>query len=73
MGLSGPWVCRAHGFVGFVGPMGLSGPWVCGFVRVAGCELRIAFKGVAFLRLILSDIDYYQIIVEGLIIKGLII
>ena len=39
----------------------------------AGCELRIAFKGVAFLGLILIDINYYQIIFKGLMIKGLII
>ena len=33
----------------------------------------MAFKGVAFLRLILTDINYYRIIIKGLIIKGLII
>ena len=45
----------------------------CGFAGFAGCELRIAFKGVAFLISILTDINYYQIIIKGLmiiIIKG---
>ena len=35
--------------------------------------MRIAFKGVAFLRLILTDVNYYRVIIKGLIIKGLII
>ena len=39
-----------------------------GFAGFAGCELRIAFKGVAFLISILTDINYYQIIIKGLII-----
>ena len=50
-----------------------SSPWVCRAHGFAGCELRIAFKGVAFLRLILIDINYYRIIIKGLIIKGLMI
>ena len=58
--------CRVGSRVGFAG-------WVCGFAGFAGCELRIAFKGVAFLISILSDINYYQMIIKGLIIKGLII
>ena len=56
--------------------------WVCGFaglrvLRVLRvllfCGLRIAFKGVAFLISILTDINYYQIVIKGLImiiIKG---
>ena len=46
---------------------------LCGLRVCAGCELRIAFKSVAFLRLILSDINYYRITIKGLIIKGLMI
>ena len=45
--------------------------WVCGFAGFAGFagrELRIAFKGVAFLISILTDINHYQIIIKGLII-----
>ena len=30
-------------------------------------------SSVAFLRLILADINYYRIVIKGLIIKGLII
>ena len=45
----------------------------CGFAGFAGCELRIALKGVVFLISIATDINYYQIIIEGLIIRGLII
>ena len=55
--------------------MGQRGLRVAG-LRVAGsagCELRIAFKGMAFSILILTDINYYQIIIKGLIIKGLIL
>ena len=35
--------------------------------------MRIAFKGVAFLRLILTDVDYHRIIIKGLIIMKIII
>ena len=56
-----------------VGFAGWVAGWVCGFAGFAGCELRIAFKGVAFLRLILIDINYYRMIIKGLIIKGLMI
>ena len=38
--------------------VGFAGLRVCGF---AGCELRIAFKGGAFLISILTDINYYQL------------
>ena len=52
---------RVGSRVGFAG-------WVCGFAGFAGCELRIAFKGVAFLISILTDINYYQIMIKGIII-----
>ena len=42
-------------------------------LRFAGCELRMAFKGMDFLILVLTDINYYHMIIEGLITKGLII
>ena len=43
----------------------------CRELQLSGAS--IAFKGMAFLILILTDINYYQIIIKGLIIKGLMI
>ena len=63
----------ARWVIGALRTAGWVAGWVCGFAGFAGCELRIAFKGVAFLISILTDINYYQVITKGLIIMIIII